>query len=105
MISSVRNTFCFRAVWSLAISICFILLSASQPAPADEVKAPPPTINDADESLIRGKYKDAEEGYRALLDDDETGDAFAGLAVSLAKQAWPSKVLEAERVLKQARDK
>src|SRR5579875_217036 len=63
------------------------------------------SMADADNLLLHNKYKDAEEAYRELLDDDTTGDAYAGLAVSLAKQAWPAKILEAEKVLRQAKGK
>jgi len=62
-------------------------------------------IADADELLIRNQFKAAEDAYRELIDTDETGDAYAGLAVSLAKQALPSKIIEAEKVLRQAKDK
>src|SRR5438128_9878813 len=63
------------------------------------------TIADADNFLLANKYKDAEDAYRELLEDDSTGDAYAGLAVSLAKQSWPSKILEAEKILRQAKTK
>ncbi len=61
------------------------------------------SLTDADNFLTANKYKQAEEGYRSLLGDDTTGDASAGLAVSLAKQSWPAKILEAEKVLKKAK--
>lgn len=62
-------------------------------------------LPDADLLLIENKYKPAEDIYRGLLDSDPTGDAYAGLAVALAKQYWPSKVLEAEKILRQAKSK
>ena len=62
-------------------------------------------IADADELLIKNQFKQAEDAYRELIDTDETGDAYAGLAVSLAKQALPIKIIEAEKVLRQAKDK
>lgn len=64
------------------------------------------TIAEADQFLIEEKYKQAEAAYRGLLDDDQAGDASAGLAVALAKQTWPaSKIIEAEKILRQARDR
>jgi tetratricopeptide (TPR) repeat protein len=60
-------------------------------------------LTEADNLLTANKYKQAEEAYRSLLSDDGTGDAYAGLAVALAKQSWPSKILEAEKVLKKAK--
>jgi tetratricopeptide (TPR) repeat protein len=63
------------------------------------------TIAEADQLLLENKYKQAEDAYRGLLDDDQAGDASAGLAVALAKQSPASKVLEAEKILKEARDR
>jgi tetratricopeptide (TPR) repeat protein len=63
------------------------------------------SISEADSLLLSNKYRDAEDAYRSLLESDTTGDAYAGLAVALAKQAWPAKVLEAEKILKQAKNK
>ncbi|MBS1954915.1 MAG: tetratricopeptide repeat protein [Cyanobacteria bacterium SZAS-4] len=63
------------------------------------------SIAEADEYLIQNRFKEAEDAYRALLQSDDTGDSYAGLAVSLAKQGIPSKVVEAERVLRSAREK
>ncbi|HEY9785695.1 MAG TPA: tetratricopeptide repeat protein [Candidatus Obscuribacterales bacterium] len=62
-------------------------------------------ISEADQLLLSNKYKAAEEAYRSLIKDDETGDAYAGLGVSLAKQNYPAKILEAEKILKQAKEK
>jgi len=62
-------------------------------------------LAEADQLLLDGRYKKAETAYRSLMDSDQTGDAMAGLAVALAKQSIPDKILEAEKVLKQARDK
>jgi tetratricopeptide (TPR) repeat protein len=61
------------------------------------------SLADADNLLTANKYKQAEDAYRELLADDTTGDAYAGLAVSLAKQSWPAKILEAEKTLKKAK--
>ena len=47
---------------------------------------------DADQLLIKNQFKQAEEQYRGQLDEDTTGDAYAGLAVALAKQGTPAKV-------------
>lgn len=63
------------------------------------------SLADADQFLIKNQFRAAEEAYRAMLSEDESGDAYAGLAVALAKQSWPAKVAEAEKILKQARDK
>jgi len=63
------------------------------------------SVMDADELLVKNKYAQAEDAYRGLLDSDETGDAYAGLAVSLAKQNTPVKILEAEKILRMAREK
>lgn len=60
-------------------------------------------IEEADGYLSENKYKMAEDTYRSLLSDDTTGDAYAGLAVSLAKQNITSKILEAERILRKAK--
>lgn len=62
-------------------------------------------ISQADEYLIKNQFRQAEEAYRELIESDDTGDAFAGLAVALAKQGTPAKILEAERILKKAHDK
>jgi len=62
-------------------------------------------ISQADEYLIKNQFNKAEEAYRELIESDDTGDAFAGLAVALAKQGTPAKILEAERILKKAHDK
>jgi tetratricopeptide (TPR) repeat protein len=62
-------------------------------------------ISQADGYLIKNQFNKAEEAYRELIESDDTGDAFAGLAVALAKQGTPAKILEAERILKKAHDK
>jgi tetratricopeptide (TPR) repeat protein len=71
-----------------------------QPAPAAIAG-----IAEADQLLIKNKFREAEDAYRSLLDSDDSGDAYAGLAVSLAKQGTPKSVNEAEKILKEARDK
>jgi tetratricopeptide (TPR) repeat protein len=63
------------------------------------------TLADADQFLLQNQFNKAEDAYRELIETDEKGDAFAGLAVALAKQSWPAKILEAEKILRQARDK
>jgi tetratricopeptide (TPR) repeat protein len=62
-------------------------------------------ISEADNFLIKSQFKEAEQAYRGLINNDETGDAYAGLAVSLAKQSTPNKISEAEKILRKARDK
>lgn len=84
-----------RHYLALAVILC---LTAGLPSPAT-------TMADADALLVANKYKDAEEAYRELIDSDENGDAYAGLAVSLAKQSWPAKILEAEKILRRAKQK
>ncbi|MBX9670322.1 MAG: tetratricopeptide repeat protein [Candidatus Obscuribacterales bacterium] len=64
----------------------------------------PQSIVEADEMLLKNKFEAAEEAYRSLISEDETGDAYAGLAVALAKQNWPKKVLEAEKIMKKGRE-
>lgn len=86
--------FCLRA----AIAAALISFSLAPQATAT-------TMADADNLLLANKYKEAEEAYRELVEEDETGDAYAGLAVSLAKQQWPAKILEAEKLLKKAKSK
>jgi tetratricopeptide (TPR) repeat protein len=84
--------------------------AAAPPAPAATPATPQAVpeaktyvIEDADTFLTQNKYKQAEEAYRSLLPDDSSGDAYAGLAVSLAKQGAPSKILEAEKILRKAK--
>ncbi len=62
-------------------------------------------ISEADDLLIKNQYKQAEDAYRELIDSDDSGDAYAGLAVALAKQPNANKVIEAEKVLKQGKAK
>ena len=62
-------------------------------------------IAQADQLLLENKYKQAEDIYRNLAETDANGDALSGLAVALAKQGVPNKILEAERVLRRARDR
>ena len=56
--------------------------------------------------LLRNKFLQAEKAYRALIEEDETGDAYAGLAVALAKQrkTHPKKVIEAESLLRKGKE-
>lgn len=84
-----------------SLVVAFLALSIGAYSPCAFAQAD--TIAEADSLLTSNKYKQAEEAYRGLLADDETGDAYAGLAVALAKQAWPSKILEAEKILRKAK--
>jgi len=63
------------------------------------------TLAEADDLLLQGKFASAEEMYRELVGEDATGDAYAGLVVALAKQSWPAKILEGEKLLKKAKEK
>lgn len=85
---------------NLAFSLSLSLLFGAMAPAASFAEG---TLADADNLLMSNKYKQAEETYRGLLGDDTTGDAYAGLAVSLAKQSWPAKVLDAEKTLKKAK--
>lgn len=91
---------CRRSLLSLALTLTISALATTCPLPASA-----DGIADADQALIHNDFHKAEELYRGLLDSDTTGDAYAGLAVSLAKQARPDKTAEAEKILRQARDK
>ena len=63
-------------------------------------------LAEADQMLLDSQYKQAENAYRALIDSDETGDAMAGLAVAIGQASrLLIKILQAEKVLKQARDR
>lgn len=82
----------------VALSLC-LSFTLAQPSYAEK------SIADADQLLMEGKLEAAEEAYKALVKSDETGDAHAGLAVALAKQNFPTKIIEAEKLLKQAKEK
>ncbi len=85
----------------LALSLAFTI-AGSTCLPSFAVS----NIAEADDLLIQSKFKQAEEAYRGLITDDETGDAYAGLAVSLAKQSSsPTKIVEAEKIVKKAKEK
>lgn len=91
----------------LALS-CRLLISATLFCSSNFYTALPAlsqSIAEADEYLIKNRFKEAEDAYRALLQSDDTGDSYAGLAVALAKQEIPAKISEAERILRQAREK
>jgi tetratricopeptide (TPR) repeat protein len=95
-----KNSKLFRVRKSVLFACSLISLLAvtgAQVALAD--------ISQADEYLIQNRFKQAEDSYRELIESDDTGDAFAGLAVALAKQGTPAKILEAEKILKKAHDK
>ncbi len=81
-----------------ALSLC-LSFAVAQPSYAEK------SIADADQLLMEGKPEAAEEAYRSLIKGDESGDAHAGLAVALAKQNRPPKIIEAEKLLKQAKEK
>jgi tetratricopeptide (TPR) repeat protein len=83
------------AALALALTVCLAVSPCARAM----------TMAEADNLLLANKYKDAEEAYRELLGEDDSGDAYAGLAVSLAKQQWPAKILEAEKILKKAKGK
>ncbi|PZM84628.1 MAG: hypothetical protein DKT66_08340 [Candidatus Melainabacteria bacterium] len=83
----------------VVVSLC-LSFSVCYPSFAQEK-----SIADADELLLQGKFEAAEESYRALCKSDSSGDAHAGLAVALAKQNWPPKIIEAEKLLRSAKDK
>src|SRR5579884_3722512 len=85
-----------RSLLALLALVAALGLSSLPPAIAQ-------SMEDADNLLIGNKFKQAEDAYRGLLNDDTTGDAYAGLAVALAKQSWPAKILEAEKVLRKAK--
>jgi tetratricopeptide (TPR) repeat protein len=61
--------------------------------------------SEADDLLIRNQYQQAEDAYRKLIGADATGDAYAGLAVALARQPIARNIVEAEKVLKQGKGK
>ncbi len=93
---------------ALLVLSCRLLLGTSLlfgPAFYATLPALSQSIGEADEFLIQNRFKEAEDAYRALIQSDDTGDSYAGLAVSLAKQGIPSKISEAERVLRSAREK
>lgn len=75
-----------------------------QPIKSDPGVKKPEHISEADMLLLKNKLVEAEKAYRALLEDDENGDAYAGLAVALAKQKNPKKVIEAEGILRKCKD-
>lgn len=83
---------------SIAAAATLLILSPLRPVLATDLAG-------ADELLIKNNFKAAEDAYRELVDSDDTGDAYAGLCVALAKQAVPSKIVEAEKLLKKAHEK
>lgn len=99
-----------RTISSLLIAFSFVLSAptflqtpVSAAAAAEDPVEKGASMGQADEYLTQNKYKQAEDSYRSLLSEDQTGDAYAGLAVSLAKQGTPAKILEAERILRKAK--
>lgn len=92
---------------SLADSTCIAAFSKKNQQKGQVIKIAKAIgdIAQADELMLENKYKQAEDLYRSLVDTDNTGDALSGLAVALAKQGIPNKILEAERTLRSARDK
>ncbi|HEY9871095.1 MAG TPA: tetratricopeptide repeat protein [Candidatus Obscuribacterales bacterium] len=95
LVTAVQRAPSSLAALGLALAVCLAVSPCARAM----------TMAEADNLLIANKYKDAEEAYRELLEEDDTGDAYAGLAVSLAKQQWPAKILEAEKILKKAKSK
>jgi tetratricopeptide (TPR) repeat protein len=93
------NVISFKLLGLSALIALSLTLPVAKPALAEA------SLAGADELLLQGKYKNAEEMYRELVGDDGTGDAYAGLVVSLAKQSWPAKILQAEKLLKEAKGK
>ncbi len=77
--------------------------TSTEPEEKKSIKKPE-HISEADTLLLKNEFTKAEQAYRALLEDDENGDAYAGLAVALAKQEDPKKVIEAERILYKCKD-
>jgi len=78
------------------------------PSESDEI-APPKrkrasSLSEADALMLKGKFEAAEDAYRGLIPEDQEGDAYAGLAVALAKQNWPKKVIEAEKIVKKGKE-
>lgn len=63
----------------------------------------PEHISEADNFLLQNEFEKAEKAYRLLLEQDENGDAYAGLAVALAKQKG-KKVIEAEQILRKGKE-
>lgn len=90
----------------LAVSLCLSLsLSFLPNLPVIPAFCAESTLADADQLLMEGKLEQAEEAYRTLAKSDDSGDASAGLAVALAKQNWPAKIIEAEKLLRSAKEK
>jgi tetratricopeptide (TPR) repeat protein len=90
---------------SLTLSLCTqMVLQTTLPCTILTGPAMATTLAEADELLIQGKLRQAEESYRELLGEDESGDVAAGLAVALAKQNTPAKILEAEKILRKAKE-
>lgn len=106
-----RRNCCIILACSVVLQSFFFSAAQAAAAPAAAAATPAPiapepktfSIEDADTYLTQNKYKQAEEAYRSLLADDSSGDAYAGLAVSLAKQGSPAKILEAEKILRKAK--
>ena len=73
-----------------------------EPVPVKRKRAS--SLIEADELLLKNKFEAAEDAYRSLIGEDDTGDAHAGLAVALAKQMWPKKVIEAEKIMKKGKE-
>lgn len=72
--------------------------------PVEEEVTKPKHIAEADQYLLKNQFERAEKAYRLLLEEDENGDAYAGLAVALAKQENAKKVVEAEEILKKGKE-
>jgi hypothetical protein len=53
----------------------------------------------ANRLLVEKKYELAEEAFRKLLAGDRYGDAYAGLAIALARQDSSRKIVEAQKIV------
>jgi tetratricopeptide (TPR) repeat protein len=84
------------------LAVCCLLIGTSSISNQAHAQSAG-SMQEADSLLMDNKYKQAEEAYRDLLPADTTGDAYAGLAVALAKQSWPAKIIDAEKVLRKAK--
>jgi hypothetical protein len=87
---------------SRAVSIVVLMLLGVVWSGPMQVLAEP-TMQEAYQLLVNDKFKEAAQAYRALLNRDKTGDAYAGLAVALAKQHEAILLTEGEQILASAR--
>ena len=90
---------------NLALSLSMLISSALPGYASYSSSERKKNLSKAEILLRENRLVDAEKAYRTLLEEDENGDAYAGLAVSLAKQKNPKKVIEAEGILRECKDK